>query len=434
MAVEAARAALAGSASLPDVLMFSTSQPAYLDKSNATAIHAALALETTTAAYDFAGGIRSSIGALLAALKAGDGARTLVAMADIRAGLPGGVDEREGGDGAAAFVVGDDPVTELIGQAHVSREFLDRWRTPGAMASGQWEERFTEHAYLPLASMVVTDVLKSVGLSPGELDHVAVVGPHHRANRRAATSVGAKPEAVRDLASQGGNTGAAAAGLALADILDRAGPGETVLLVSLADGADALVFRTTELLTGMQTEYQRVTRRDIAAQFAAGRDDLGYSTFLTWRGTLRREPPRRPDPPSPAAPPSLRSEDWKFGFVASRCKRCGTRHLPPARVCVGCGVVDDMSDERLADVQGTVVTFTIDRLAYTLSPPVVAAVIDFDGGGRFSCEMTDLDPGEVHIGLRVEMTFRKLYTADGIHNYFWKARPVRSSGDTRGAS
>jgi hypothetical protein len=31
----------------------------------------------------------------------------------------------------------------------------------------------------------------------------------------------------------------------------------------------------------------------------------------------------------------------------------------------------------------------------------------------------------VVIGLRVEMTFRRLFTADGIHNYFWKARPVR---------
>jgi hypothetical protein len=23
------------------------------------------------------------------------------------------------------------------------------------------------------------------------------------------------------------------------------------------------------------------------------------------------------------------------------------------------------------------------------------------------------------------MTFRRLFTQDGIHNYFWKARPVR---------
>jgi hypothetical protein len=26
------------------------------------------------------------------------------------------------------------------------------------------------------------------------------------------------------------------------------------------------------------------------------------------------------------------------------------------------------------------------------------------------------------------MTFRKLFTSDEIHNYFWKARPIRVSG------
>ena len=31
----------------------------------------------------------------------------------------------------------------------------------------------------------------------------------------------------------------------------------------------------------------------------------------------------------------------------------------------------------------------------------------------------------VAIGDPVEMTFRRLFTADGIHNYFWKARPAR---------
>ena len=56
---------------------------------------------------------------------------------------------------------------------------------------------------------------------------------------------------------------------------------------------------------------------------------------------------------------------------------------------------------------------------------MVFAVVDFDGGGRFACELTDVDAGEVSIGDRVEMTFRRLFTADGVHNYFWKARPIR---------
>jgi uncharacterized OB-fold protein len=159
-------------------------------------------------------------------------------------------------------------------------------------------------------------------------------------------------------------------------------------------------------------------------RLAATRDDLAYAQFLTWRGFLHREPPRRPEPDRPAAPPSLRSTAWKYGFYGSR-DESGFVHLPPSRVSMGSGAIDRMTLVRMADVPATIATFTVDRLAYSLNPPVVSAVIDFDGGGRFQCELTDVDPGAVRIGDRVEMTFRRLYTQDGVHNYFWKAKPLR---------
>ena len=83
-----------------------------------------------------------------------------------------------------------------------------------------------------------------------------------------------------------------------------------------------------------------------------------------------------------------------------------------------------MVHERMADVPSTVATFTVDRLAFTPSPPLVAAVLDFDGGGRFRSELTDVDPDTIAIGSRVEMTFRRVATAQGVHNYFWKGKPV----------
>ena len=70
MGVEAARAALRGSRVTPDALYFATSDPAYLDKTNATAIHAALDLPASTMAVDMAGAVRSGAGALRAALDA----------------------------------------------------------------------------------------------------------------------------------------------------------------------------------------------------------------------------------------------------------------------------------------------------------------------------------------------------------------------------
>jgi uncharacterized OB-fold protein len=94
------------------------------------------------------------------------------------------------------------------------------------------------------------------------------------------------------------------------------------------------------------------------------------------------------------------------------------------------GAIDDMEPVPMADVGGRVATFTIDKLVYSPSPPVVFAVIDFEGGGRSPIELTDVDPADVAIGTAVEMTFRRLFTSDGIHNYFWKGRPVRTVTDT----
>ena len=80
---------------------------------------------------------------------------------------------------------------------------------------------------------------------------------------------------------------------------------------------------------------------------------------------------------------------------------------------------------QFADRIAKIATYAIDRLAYSLTPPTVNVVIDFAGGGRFLCEMTDCEPDKVAIGEEVEMTFRRLFTADGVNNYFWKARPRR---------
>ena len=125
-----------------------------------------------------------------------------------------------------------------------------------------------------------------------------------------------------------------------------------------------------------------------------------------------------------------RNDAWKYGFVGSEDRTSGALPLPPARISMQGGAVDDMEPLARADARATIATYTIARMAYSPSPPVVFAILDFDGGGRFPVELTDVDPDAVAIGDRVEMTFRKLFTADGIHDYFWKAKPVRTTTPT----
>ena len=405
LAVEAARAALQSRAATS--VWFATTSPAYAEKTNAAAIHAALGLGTDGFAVDVAGSARSAEGALRAAATQPGG---LAVLADVRVGTPGSADERENADGAAAFLFGPEgeALAVPVATASVTGEFLDRWRAPGEHSARSWEERFGQEMYTPLIAAATAQALGTAGISAA--DHVVVSCPH---TRTAAATRAAHENSAGDLTL--GQAGAADLGLRLADALDRAEPGQTILTIHAVDGADATVWRVTDRIRDGRAGAP------VRAQLAAGRE-VGYGTYLTWRGLLEREGPRRPDPERPAGPPSARALDWKFAFVGTRCDKCGFLHLPPARVCVSCRVVDQMTPTGLADATGTVVTFTVDRLAYSLSPPVIDAVVDFDGGGRTLLELADAKPEDVEVGTRVGLTFRRLYSAGGVHNYFWKAR------------
>ena len=62
---------------------------------------------------------------------------------------------------------------------------------------------------------------------------------------------------------------------------------------------------------------------------------------------------------------------------------------------------------------------------------MVDAVVDFDAGGRYAFEVADADPSALAVGARVQTVFRRLNTAGGVHNYFWKVRGQMSSKGIR---
>jgi 3-hydroxy-3-methylglutaryl CoA synthase len=395
MAVEAGRAAVRGAEVAPASVWFATTSPTYLDKTNATAIHAGLRLDRSVASYDAVGSVRSAVGALRSAFETSKA--SLAVASDVRVGRPGSPDEAAGGDAAAALLIGsesDGPVlAELCAYASVTEEFVDRWRVPGDAGSKLWEERFGETKYVPLAAEALKSALDMAGIGAESVDALVVAGLHERACAAAAKASGVAPDNIVDrLSATVGNPGAAQPLLLLARALERAKPGQTIVLLVLSDGADALVLRATDAIASY------APARLVGAEAIAGAP-VSYGRYLAWRGLLPVEPPRRPEPARPSSSAAGRSTEWKFGLE-------------------GAGGV-------LADQLGTVTTFTVDKLAYSQSPPVVFAVVDFDDGHRLPVELTDVDADEVAIGMRVEMTFRRLFTADGIANYFWKARPTR---------
>jgi hydroxymethylglutaryl-CoA synthase len=420
MGAEAARAALHGlraGQALPRSLWFSTTTPAYGDKTNATVLHAVLRLDRAVPAYDAVGSVRSALAAFRAGWQGKD--TTLVVTSDARTGRPGSADEAAGADAAAGLLIGSDeaggaPVlAQIIAWESVTEEFTDRWKAPGAGVSRVWEERFGERWYTTLGTEALKLALGTAGIGADAVDHLIVTGLHDRAVTAVQRKSGVASRAIADrLALTVGNPGAAQPALLLAATLEQARPGQWIAVVSLADGADAVVLRTTPALAGYQPA------RPVAGQVAAG-GAVSYGRYLHWRGFLDVELPRRPEPARVSSPAAQRNAGWKYAFMASSSAE-GAVHLPPSPL--------DDARTPMADALGTIVTFTIDKLSYSLSPPVVFAIVDFDGGGRLPIELTDVDAAQVAIGGRVEMTFRRLSTADAIHNYFWKARPVRGAG------
>jgi len=420
LGVAAALPAVRGREPAVGSVWFATTDPVYADKTNATAIHAALDLPPDIIAADLGASLRSGIAALLVAARDGG----LAVLADRRGGPAGGADERDGADAAAAFLFGEqDPLARILATASVTAEFIDRWRAPGTPDGATWEERFGEQRYTELADQLLTRLAGSgsesgSGIELGDIQRFAVAGSNARAVRSVAKIVqqatGAQLEGD-GLTDAIGHAGAAQPGLALADLLDAAKPGETLLLISLADGADALVLKATEAIAADRGEPLR-------AQVDRG-VTVGYPQYLLWRERLAAERPRRPDPDRPSAPFAWRNRRYKLSMTGGRCGKCGAVQFPLPSVCYQCHAADDFEPVPAAGKTARIVTFTVDRLAYSPSPPLVSAIVAFAGGGRLQCELTDVR-GPIRVGDEVVPTFRRGATVGGIRNYLWKARPI----------
>ena len=111
-----------------------------------------------------------------------------------------------------------------------------------------------------------------------------------------------------------------------------------------------------------------------------------------------------------------------------KCRKCGTPQIHPIaqniRVCVACQAKDAFDEYRFSDKKGRLFTYAIDQLQPTKNRPGLNGVVDFDEGGRLTCELTDCEADKVRIGMKLEMTLRKLSADKGIINYFWKAKPA----------
>jgi hydroxymethylglutaryl-CoA synthase len=414
-----------------DALFLATTTAPYKERQNSTIVATALDLPRTSRNADFTNCLKDGTTAMLSALdavNAGSLKNVMVTAADMRLGAPSGENEQSFGNGAAALLLGNEKViAEVEGSYTISEDMADTWRAHDDIFVRNWEERFgREEGYSKFPVEAVAGVMKKCKLTPKDFTKVCFYGPNTRAHRTLGKEMGFAPEQIQEpLLDTVGNTGAALPLMILVAALEEAKAGDRLLVCSWGNGCDAVALKATNNIDKIKD------RRGIKRHLEIKRALDNYEKLLRWRGTVPLEAAARP-----AKAPTSMSSLWRehrsaLPLYGVKCKNCGTPQMfmnfasTRTRVCVQCLAKDQFEPYRFADKRGKVASFSHDYLALSQDPPNTLTVVDFDGGGRGSFEMTDRDPEECQVGMEVEMTFRKIFFDKGVHNYFWKCKPAR---------
>jgi hydroxymethylglutaryl-CoA synthase len=428
MAVAAARDCLKGVdlASVGGVYFASTTAP-YKEKQSAATVASVLDLPADAVTADFSGSLRCGTNALKAALDAvgsGSAESILVCAADTRLGYPSGPGEMNFGDGAVAVLIGKgQTIAEVKHFDSRYHEIQDTWRSDRDTFVRTAEDRFSmDEGYADVMVHSVSAALERHGLAAADIARAAINAPNARQLGAVAKKLRfGETTQVVDLHGSVGDAGSAASLLSLVAALEQAGSGETILLACYGNGCDTAILVTTDRIGPVPA------CRGVGRHVASRRDLRNYEQYLRWRELVQIQPAARPPiedrMPSPAA--QWREVPWEMRLTGTLCRHCGTPQYPPQRVCVNCHAKDETEPYRFTDVPARLFSFSHDYVMESGDSPVTVTFVDFEGGGRIMCEMTDREVEGVRVGMPVEMTFRRLYYVNGVYNYWWKCQPVR---------
>jgi 3-hydroxy-3-methylglutaryl CoA synthase len=402
----------------------------FADRLNSGIVAEALTLSDAVDAQDIVGSQRAALSALTSALTraATSEGDWLVLSADSRKTRAATAQELDYGDGAAAVMVGSNAViAEFLGAGTVSVDFIDHFRLAGEEVDYQWEERWVRDEGIgKLMPRAIAEALRNASVTPGDVDHFIFPSTISKIDAQLAKACGIKPAALVDtLAAEVGDTGTPHALLLLAHVLERASPGQLILVSQFGSGAQAMVFRVTGDIGRFKPH------RGVTHWLARGAEETNYTKFLAFKRQLELDRGMRGEQDKKTALSTLyRHKDAIMGLVGGRCETTGEVHYPPSRISYtpGAPALDTQRPYKLAERQATVLSWSAEFLSYYPSPPQFYGQVDFDGGGRLLMEFTDLAQGEVATGTRMDMVFRikDLDEKRGFVRYFWKATPERN--------
>lgn len=294
MSVEAARNALARAvrvdpASIRAVWVGSESHP-YAVKPTSTIVAEAIGAVPHTQAGDWEFACKAGTEAFQAAVGFVGSGMVRYAMAigaDTAQARPGDALEYSAGAGGAAYLLG--PAAEAVAVFEGSLSFVtdtpDFWRRAYQHYPSHGGRFTGQPAYFRHITAAARELMAALGTTPADYTYAVFHQPNAKFPRTVARQLGFTAEQIAPglLVDRIGNTYAASSMLGLSAILDRARPGERIILVSFGSGAgsDAISLRVTEALPECQG------RAPATLDYVARRVEIDYATYARYRRKIR---------------------------------------------------------------------------------------------------------------------------------------------------
>jgi len=294
MSIEAARNAMAragiDATQIRAVWVGSESHP-YAVKPTSTLVSEAIGASPHVQAADRECACKAGTEAMVACIgMVGSGmARYALAIGmDTAQGKPGDALEYTASAGGAAYLLGpaDESLALLDGSFSFVTDTPDFWRRE-YQRYPEHGQRFTgEPAYFHHIQSAVRALLEELGLRPGDFRFAVFHQPNPQFPMKVAKKLGFDQDQAQPfvLCHLIGNTYSGAALLGLAHALDRAQPGDRILLASYGSGAgsDAFSFRVTDRVD----EIRRQGGVPIAAYLERTKR-IDYAVYSRYRGKLK---------------------------------------------------------------------------------------------------------------------------------------------------
>lgn len=405
-----------------DSLFFASTTMPYKEKQCSTIIATALDLKKRIRTLDISSSIRGSTCAIIQAIdsvKSDSTSNIIVVGSDIRLPEPGSDLEPLFGDASGAVLLGNENIiAEITKTCTITDDFLDYWQKNQDKYIKSDDIRYaTNYGYIKNMSEIINDILEKTDMKLQDFSKIVLSPFSFRSHKAISRKFKIPPEILQaPLLEYIGWTGTAHPLIMLISALENSKPNDKILFTAYGDGCDAFILEVTE-------EIKKIQEKQCLKKSLENFEQLSsYAKYLSFRKMIKEQ--MESSTPFSSVIMYNREKSLNIRLIAKKCKKCNTINTLNLRVCPHCKTKDNFEDFKLCK-KGKIVTYSQEYYYPKIEPPVTMAVIDLDDGGRITLQMTDEKQKEVKIGMKVELTFRKMHSGSGFYNYNWKAKPIR---------